>query len=372
MKLFVDTAQILSGGGIQVAVEHHRQMLRRDDVDTTWRLSDPVRAAIEREGLSLPTRWEAARPGLRQAAQAVSMARQNDVVFTIFGPPRVPRLPAPHLCGYGSAWTLQPHSVAWDALSPSKRRKDRLLEAIRGKMLAWADAWVVETATAKVGVMRVVGARAEQVHVVGNTCGDSFRDPRLAVPDVAVRRDGGRFLFLVLAAWYAHKQLDLLPSIAQAARERGCPPIGFVLTLPPDSEGWANVTARARALGVDHCFQTVGAVPARRCPGLYLATDALFLPSLIETFSANYPEAMQMGRPILTSDLSFAREICGDAALFVQPRDVDAWAAAIDRLARDADLRAALVRRGAARVATFPDSADRTARTLEILRRLRG
>ena len=57
------------------------------------------------------------------------------------------------------------------------------------------------------------------------------------------------------------------------------------------------------------------------CPKLYNQADAMFLPTLLETFSASYPEAMKMERPILTSDLDFAKDICGDAALYFNPLD---------------------------------------------------
>jgi glycosyltransferase involved in cell wall biosynthesis len=41
---------------------------------------------------------------------------------------------------------------------------------------------------------------------------------------------------------------------------------------------------------------------------------------------------MHLGTPILTSDLDFAREVCGEAAVYFSPWDPDAMATAIERL----------------------------------------
>lgn len=372
MKVLVDAAPIRSGGGIQVAVEHHRNLQGSTRHTVAWRLSEPVRAAIEREGLPLPSAWEIDKPGLRGAAQLWRLAGAADVVFTVFGPPRLPRYPVPHLCGYGSAWTLQPHSVAWDAMPPRDRLSLRATEALRAQALRWADAWVVETATAARGIERLLGVAESRVHVVGNTCGDPFRDPTLATPSGRVERLPGAFHLLLLAAYYPHKQIQILPAVAEALGRIGGPPVRFVLTLPPEGEGWAQVRAEAERRGVAEAFCNVGPVPARECPSLYLACDAVILPSLIETFSANYPEAMQMGRPILTSDLDFARDICGPAARYVQPRDIEGWAHAIKELAADPRAREALVAAGKERLTSFPDSRARTAAVVEILEALVG
>jgi glycosyltransferase involved in cell wall biosynthesis len=45
----------------------------------------------------------------------------------------------------------------------------------------------------------------------------------------------------------------------------------------------------------------------------------MLLPSVLESFSANYPEAMISGVPIITTDLPFAQEIFGRAALYFKP-----------------------------------------------------
>ena len=67
--------------------------------------------------------------------------------------------------------------------------------------------------------------------------------------------------------------------------------------------------------------------------GLALHTaDALFMPTLVETFGSTYLEAMAAHKPILTSNRDFANYLCGDLALYFDPMDPVSIADAIERL----------------------------------------
>ena len=78
----------------------------------------------------------------------------------------------------------------------------------------------------------------------------------------------------------------------------------------------------------------------------YEHTDALLLPTLLESYSGTYNEAMRFHRPVLTSDLDFAHAVCGDAAVYFDPWNPADIASAIVRLKNDADLRRRLVAAG--------------------------
>lgn len=67
------------------------------------------------------------------------------------------------------------------------------------------------------------------------------------------------------------------------------------------------------------------------------------MPTLMESFSGTYLEAFHFGTPVLTSDLDFARETCGEAALYFDPTDTASIRDAIVRV-RNKPLLAALMR----------------------------
>lgn len=88
-------------------------------------------------------------------------------------------------------------------------------------------------------------------------------------------------------------------------------------------------------------------------PALYAGADAFLFPTLMEGFGLPVLEAMAMGTPVLTSDVSSLPDVAGDAALLVDPTDEGAIGAGISALAADTILRARLRDAGRARAAQF-------------------
>jgi glycosyltransferase involved in cell wall biosynthesis len=101
-------------------------------------------------------------------------------------------------------------------------------------------------------------------------------------------------------------------------------------------------------------------VPAEDLPALYRAAWLLVYPSLFEGFGIPLVEAMSCGCPIVCSNVTSLPEVVGDAALLVNPYDVEELADAIQRVLHDEDLRAGLVAKGLARARHF--SWERAAR----------
>jgi glycosyltransferase involved in cell wall biosynthesis len=97
-------------------------------------------------------------------------------------------------------------------------------------------------------------------------------------------------------------------------------------------------------------------VPAEEMCDLYSAAAALVFPSNYEGFGFPPLEAMQCGTPVIASDIAAHRWVLGDAALYCNPYDAGAIAAAIERLLASGEstaLRKELVKRGLDRVKLY-------------------
>ena len=85
-----------------------------------------------------------------------------------------------------------------------------------------------------------------------------------------------------------------------------------------------------------------------------LSAARIFLhPSFFEGFGIPLVEAMAMGVPLATSNVSAMPEVAGDAAVYFSPGNPDSIAQALVRLHRDEDERARVVAAGAKRVKRF-------------------
>ena len=83
------------------------------------------------------------------------------------------------------------------------------------------------------------------------------------------------------------------------------------------------------------------------------AAHAFVWPALWEGFGLPPLEAMACGTPVLTSNLSSLPETVGDAALMVNPHNIDAIAKGIMDISTDTELRETLVKKGLERAAKF-------------------
>ncbi|MDQ1335392.1 MAG: hypothetical protein QG552_2342 [Thermodesulfobacteriota bacterium] len=112
---------------------------------------------------------------------------------------------------------------------------------------------------------------------------------------------------------------------------------------------------------------TMGYVDEESLACLYSSALALVFPSLYEGFGLPVIEAMACGCPVICSNAASLPEVAGDAALLIDPHNVDELAGAIDRVVDDSALRNDLIRKGTERASQF--SWKRTAKeTLAVFR----
>ncbi len=136
--------------------------------------------------------------------------------------------------------------------------------------------------------------------------------------------------------------------------------IPLVITGPV---GWGNQTEvkmleelRAEERGRPHGSRRVHYFEYVSLPMLVTlirGARAVLFPSLYEGFGLPVLEAMLLGTPVVTSRASSLPEIAGDAALYVNPYDVDDIARAIKTISADDGLRKELSRRGRVQAQQF-------------------
>jgi glycosyltransferase involved in cell wall biosynthesis len=130
--------------------------------------------------------------------------------------------------------------------------------------------------------------------------------------------------------------------------------VGFVVAgSPPQGEEWrqSDLTARAESSGLGDRIAVMGYLPD--APGLFDSVQIAVVPSLWpEGFGLVILEAMSAGCALVATNHGGAPEIVENevSGLLVPPGDVDALAAAIERLVTDEALRRRLGKAGERRV----------------------
>jgi len=117
--------------------------------------------------------------------------------------------------------------------------------------------------------------------------------------------------------------------------------------------GWLYEDILAEAQRHGDRVRILGFVDDADLPALIRGATLFAFPSLYEGFGIPPLEAMACGVPVVCSNASSLPEVTGDAALMVDPFDVDALAQAMARALEDADLRREMIAKGLAQAERF-------------------
>lgn len=85
----------------------------------------------------------------------------------------------------------------------------------------------------------------------------------------------------------------------------------------------------------------------------YRQSDIVSFVSLYEGFGMIVVEANKVGRPVICSNIPVLREVAGEAALFVDPLNIESIRMGYEKLIGDKELRSSLIERGFSNVSRF-------------------
>ncbi|MBN1430199.1 MAG: glycosyltransferase family 4 protein [Anaerolineae bacterium] len=120
-------------------------------------------------------------------------------------------------------------------------------------------------------------------------------------------------------------------------------------------QGWAYdvVQQEVTRLGMAERVIFAGFVDDNDLPDLYRAATVFVYPALYEGFGIPVLEAMACGTPVITSNVSSLPEAAGEAAILVDPLNVEELSMTLDRLLSNEMMRNTLRGKGIARAGKF-------------------
>lgn len=337
MKLLVDCTPLHAGGGVQVAIAFFEGLANRTDIDWVAVVPEGMRKSLSKtvksKAIKIEYRQKNIRLNILLTTLALKRIERNfrpDVVFTVFGPAYF-RARAPHVVGFALPNLIYEPT---DILIRAGGALSGVADAVRCHLLRQADHIVVETETVRARLARRLDFDRERVSVIGNSV-----NPLLLKHAVSPKPAQKRFVVIIPSAYYLHKNLEILPHVAAALKRLdGNLDFEFRLTLPSSSRPWLAITEHATQLGVRDQMKTLEPLSLDALASAYGQASAVLLPTLREASTAVYPESFHFLRPLITSDMDFARELCGDAALYAPPLNPGAFASHLRELSRNPTL----------------------------------
>lgn len=215
-----------------------------------------------------------------------------------------------------------------------------LLGRLVRRSLVRADRIVVQTTNMRELIGRYGVALAEKTVVIPSPVRrfhGTERSPTLS--NTTATLGGHRLLYVSILR--DHKNHAALIE-AFALLRRRLPDVSLWLTVagPDDPKSGPRdrtLHALARDLQVAEAIHWLGLLGPGEIARAYAEADLTVFPSLNESYGLPLAESILAGTPVSAADLPYAREVCGDAAVYFDPRDPQSIAATIGKVLASED-----------------------------------
>lgn len=374
MRLLINAANLHIGGGVQVACSLINEIFESRDFCENYSILILASSEVYRSILFPVTmpgnvqvkclNYYGPRGGFNFRRQLIKEIDnfKAESVYSVFGPSYLYNLPVEHFIGFANAWLVSPNKKLYMSM-PYKKKVFSRLKYFFYKLSLYCESTtlITETDLMKEKISKDWILKGKDVFVVSN-CHSSIYIDRSQWKKIEIPKFDCDLVFCTISSNYFHKNLDIISDVAKILDEKFDLEAKFIVTLP--HEVYASKSRQFKKY-----THNLGTVLPEQCPYIYEMADALFLPTLLETFSASYPEAMVMNVPILTSNLDFARDICKDAAIYFDPTDSYDIADKIYNFASDDSLRLSKIRKAKELLSSLPNSSQRLQQILTIINR---
>lgn len=317
MKILFNCSINVVGGAVQNAANFIKYSLLCDKHQYIFIVSQEVNAVLQKWNISSNKIYAVDSPARSRAARdnivALERGFNPDVVYTMAGPTYV-KFKSPHVMGISD-----PYITHADRLSLFLNRSlyqalsFGLKEVVKGLYARFsADHFLFQTETSRKGFCKRFWWPVDKTSILQNALGENFFVHKV----VGDNKKYKPFKIFVPSAYYSHKNLEIIFDICRFLKNsKSEKDIIFVTTAPADS----SFAQRIKRFGLDEVIQNIGPYTYNDAYTLYENAGAVFIPSILETFSTSYLEAIAMEKPLIVADRSFSREVCGNYAHYYSP-----------------------------------------------------
>lgn len=244
-------------------------------------------------------------------SKKILMAQKIDIIYSYFGIGFFTK-DIPQVSGSADSNLYFPEVDFWNHYHGMSRLKRKLIDMYR--------VWGLKRATAVVFENKALEKRSYKLYGLKKTVtikpsiNFDFESQEYSL---LVTIKPGTPLGLFLCGWQYNKNIMLIPDIALELKKAN-QDFHFLLTAPLDnSQIHQEFIELVRKNRVEDMITVTGQIKKEELASLYSQIDYVFLLSKLESFSNNIIESWYFEKPLIVADELWSREICQDAAIYV-------------------------------------------------------
>lgn len=355
-KIILNTSNLQKGGALQVSLSFIIECCKYTQIDFHVILGRASKDLIKEQNYSqIPNLFFHLvdfHPGdsiyhfikFKLILKKIEKKINPDSVISVFGPcywsPK-----AKHIIGFANGYYLYEDSPY---IKESKNFKGLFysLKKLIHKLFLEneADFFWTETEDSKKRLSNFLKIDLNKIVVASNTPSSFFYN--LKDNNKLAIFGNTKIKLLYVSSYYPHKNFEIIPQVYNNLLKNGYD-VEFQITI--NQSDYSNNSLLKDCVGITN----LGPIHPKDCPQVYSQCDIVFVPTLLEIFTAVYPEAMMSMKPIVTVDLGFAQTICGNAALYYNYSSAEDAANKIIELIENRTLANNLINLGLERLKQF-------------------
>lgn len=215
-------------------------------------------------------------------------------------------------------------SIAWKKMSILNYLKRKIRAWQVQKYLQYASEVAVQTPLMKDKFLEVTSFKGK-THVIESAGSFNLAEGLEGTTINRINRikekNPDSVFVLCISKYYDHKNLEIILHVAEKIKTGNKKIKIFTNLDPAQNLQTKKLLKKISQKELEDVIINLGHIPQEELYGVYKRGDAFLLPTLLESFGIIYNEAMIAGLPIFTSDLDFARYMCGGAAFYFDPLD---------------------------------------------------
>lgn len=352
MKILFNCTTNVVGGGVKNSAIFIKYAIEDFRFEWGFAISSQVKEILDRWGIDtsnmeLFIKSPAKNYSQRKRLLEYSNNNNFNIVFTMAGPAYV-KFDIKHVMGMSNPYISH---VDFQGFTVGKSTSDILKDSIKTLYQSFfsrkADYFIFQTNASRKSFCKRLRIKEENTQVISNAIDQQFIDTFNDYGFIGMNKNKKIKIFCPAAA-YKHKVLHLIPSVAKELlkKSKSVYEFEFILTIDKDSLYWKEINILINEFDLKNEVKTIGAFNYADAVELYKNCDIVFVPSILETFSASYIEAFAAKKPLIVSSKNFSQDICKNAAVFVNPFEYEKTASEINILINDVELQKQIVKKG--------------------------